>query len=249
PNIVSIHEVGEHDGQFYFSMDYVEGNDLAEIVGRGPISPRRAAAYLQTICHAIQYSHEQGILHRDLKPSNILIARFDQPRITDFGLAKPLAVDSEQSGEGYVFGSPGYISPEQILPQSPALGPASDVYSLGAVLYHLLTGRVPFAAGTVEETLRQVTTTEPAAPRLLNPEIPRDLETICLKCLQKVPSQRYASASALAEDLRRWLRGEPITARPISKVERSWRWCRREPALAAMAVAASGLLLIGSILI
>ena len=243
PNIVGIYEIGEHKGQHYFSMEYIEGGNLAELVRDGPLAPRRAAEFLKTIAAALAYAHERGILHRDLKPSNVLVDEHDQPHVTDFGLAKILTGDNDLTLSGQVLGTPSYMSPEQGAGRSAELGPATDIYSLGAVLYHLLTGRPPFAAETPAETLRQAKEVEPVAPRALNASVPRDLETICLKCLAKEPARRYPTAQELAADLDRFLRGEPIHARPVTRVERAWRWCRREPALAG-AIGAVALLLI-----
>ena len=209
PNIVAIHEVGEHHGQHYFSMDYVEGPTLEEQVRKGPLPPQRAAALVRTIAEAIHYAHGQGILHRDLKPSNVLVDHLDQPRITDFGLAKVLTGDSELTLTGQPLGSPGYMAPEQASGKPGEVGPHSDVYALGAVLYHLLTGRAPFHAETLTEVLRQVRETEPVRPGVLNPSVPRDLETICLKCLEKEPHRRYQTAQDLAEELGRFAAGRP----------------------------------------
>lgn len=234
PNIVAIHEVGDHDGQHYFSMDYVEGQSLAELVRDKPLAARLAGRHLKTIAEAIHYAHKRGTLHRDLKPSNVLIDLFEQPHVTDFGLAKRLQGTSRLTVAGQVLGSPNYMPPEQAEPKRGAVSAASDVYSLGAILYHLLTGRPPFLAETLEDTLRQLLNSEPVSPRLLNASVPRDLETICLKCLRKEPQRRYESAQALAEDLGRWLAGKPIFARPVSPPEKLWRWCRRKPALAAV---------------
>jgi eukaryotic-like serine/threonine-protein kinase len=234
PNVVAIHEVGEHHGQQYFSMDYIEGRSLAEVIRRTPLPAARAARYVKIIAEAIQYAHQQGILHRDLKPHNVLIDAQDEPRITDFGLARQIDVESDLTISGAVLGTPSYMPPEQAAGKRREIGPASDVYSLGAILYDLLTGRPPFRADTPLDTLRQVIDIEPAPPRLLNPKVPRDLETICLKCLAKTPAQRYASAQELADDLGRFLRQEPIHARPISSGERLWRWSRRQPALAGL---------------
>ena len=181
PNIVAIHEVGEREGQPYFSMDFVPGRTLADIVREGPLPAQRAATYLKAISAAVHYAHQQGILHRDLKPSNVLIDANDQPRITDFGLAKRLTGDSELTLTGQVLGSPNYLSPEQAAGRQAEVGRASDVYALGAMLYHLVTGRPPFQADALTTLLGQVMETEPVAPRLLNASIPRDLETICLK--------------------------------------------------------------------
>ncbi len=232
PNIVAIHEVGEHEGQQYFSMDYVEGQTLADVARDKPLSAQRAATYLKTIAEAVHFAHEHGILHRDLKPSNILIDASDQPRVTDFGLAKRLTVDSDLTLTGQVLGSPNFMSPEQAEGRHKAVGPASDVYSLGGLLYHLVTRQPPFQSDTLTTLLKQVIETEPVPPRLLNPSVPRDLETICLKCLEKDVRRRYPSARALAEDLSRFLRGEPIQARPVGAVGKAWKWCQRRPALA-----------------
>ncbi len=246
PNIVAIHEVGQYESQPFFSMDYVEGRSLADLARNEPMTGRRAGGYLKTIAEAVQYAHSQGILHRDLKPSNILVDQFDQPRITDFGLAKRLDAEAHLTITGQMLGSPSFMPPEQASGDRRAAGPASDVYSLGAILYQLLTGRPPFVAGTIPETLRLVAETEPVSPRLLLPSVPRDLETICLKCLQKEPRRRYPTAQEFADDLGRYLLNEPIRARPVSRAERAWRWCGRNRALAgALAVAVTLLLVVG----
>lgn len=248
PNIVAVHEVGVHEGQHFFSMDYVEGQNLAQLVGNRPLSPLQAARYVKLIAEAIHYAHQQGILHRDLKPSNVLIASAtDQPRVTDFGLAKRLVVppsggtgpaEAETPSDfltltGEVLGSPNFMPPEQASGCRGKVGRPSDVYGLGGILYHLLTARAPFQAESLETIVTQVINTEPVSPRLLNPSVPRDLETICLKCLEKESVRRYATAKDLAEELTRFLSHEPIHARPATRVERVWRWCRRKPALAA----------------
>jgi eukaryotic-like serine/threonine-protein kinase len=249
PNIIAIHEVGEHEGQPFFSMDYVEGQSLAELAHNQPLPARPAAAYLKTIAEAVEHAHSKGVLHRDLKPSNILIDHNDQPRITDFGLAKRLtdfqlsAPDPQLTLTGQVLGSPNFMPPEQATGDKRSVGPASDVYSLGAILYQLLTGRPPFLAETLTQTLRLVAETEPISPRLLNPSVPRDLETACVKCLEKEPAKRYASAQELADELGRFLSDEPIQARPVTQAEKVWRWCRRNRALASSAGAAVVLLL------
>jgi len=244
PNVVSIHEVGEHDGQQYFSMDYVEGRSLAEVIRRTPLPAARAARYVKIIAEAIHYAHQHGILHRDLKPHNVLIDAQDEPRITDFGLARQIDVESDLTISGAVLGTPSYMPPEQAAGKRREIGRASDVYSLGAILYDLLTGRPPFRADTPLDTLRQVIDTEPAPPRLMNRKVPRDLETICLKCLAKMPVQRYSSAQELADDLGRFLRQEPIHARPVGSLGRIWRWSRRQPALAGLAGAVGVLFLL-----
>jgi len=243
PNIVAVHEIGQHDGQHFFSMDYVAGRTLAEIVRDGPLPAARAATYVKTIAGAVHYAHQHGILHRDLKPANVLIDENDQPRITDFGLAKKLT-DSQLSTRnpqltlsGQVLGSPNYLPPEQAEPKQGAVGPPSDIYALGAILYHLVTGRPPFQAESLTTLLRQVIESDPVAPRLLNPGIPRDLETICLKCLEKEPPRRYATAQALADDLGRFLNHEPVLARPVGVSGRTWRWCRRQPVRAGLVAA------------
>jgi WD40 repeat protein/tRNA A-37 threonylcarbamoyl transferase component Bud32 len=246
PNIVAIHEVGKHEGQHYFSMDFIEGISLAELVREKPLPGQRAAKYVKIIADAIDYAHQQGTLHRDLKPSNVLIDANDQPRVTDFGLAKRIEGGSEQTATGQVIGTPSYMPPEQAGARRGALGPASDVYSVGAILYELLTGRPPFRAETPVDTLLQVLEAEPVSPRLLNSRVERDLETICLKCLQKVPARRYASAHELSEDLLRYQAGEPIKARPVGRLERLGRWAKRNPALATVSSLAVVALLAGT---
>jgi WD40 repeat protein len=229
PNIVAIHEVGEHEGRLYFSMDYVEGQSLAALVREHPLPAETAARHVKTAAEAIHYAHRQGFLHRDLKPSNILIDEANQPRITDFGLAKRMDSDSGLTITGAVLGTPSYMSPEQAAGKSDQVGPASEVYSLGAILYELLTGRPPLQAATPLDTVLLVLNSEPVSPRLLAPKLNRDLETICLKCLEKERRRRYQSAQELADDLDRYLNRKPILARPINQVNRAWRWCRRNP--------------------
>lgn len=251
PNIVAIHDVGEHEGQPYFSMDLIAGHTLAEAVRDQPVSARRGAVYVKTIAEAVQYAHDHGVLHRDLKPSNVLIDESDQPHITDFGLAKRLSSPDgvmeslELTFTGQVLGSPNFMSPEQAEGRPHAIGPAADIYSLGALLYHLLTRQPPFQADTLTTLLKQVVETDPVAPRLLNPSIPHDLETICLKCLEKEPSRRYPTALALAEDLGRYLESKPISARPVGPAAKAWKWCRRRPALAGVTSAAVIILVLG----
>ncbi|MBI3415424.1 MAG: protein kinase [Verrucomicrobia bacterium] len=235
PNIVAVHDVGVHEGQHFFSMDFVEGQNLTQLVGNRPLPAQHAARYLKQIAEAIHYAHQQGILHRDLKPSNVLIdAASDQPRVTDFGLAKRLDGESSITMTGQVLGSPNFMPPEQASGTRGKVGRHSDVYGLGGILYFLLTARPPFQGETLEATLHAALHVEPIAPRLLNASVPRDLETICLKCLEKEPAKRYASAQELADELGRFLRDEPIHARPVTRVEQAWRWCRRKPALAAL---------------
>ncbi len=247
PNIVAIHEIGELEGRHFFSMDYVEGPSLQEAVRREPFSPKRAALCVRALAAAVHYAHQQGVLHRDLKPSNVLLGPADQPMITDFGLAKVLTSDTELTMSGQVLGTPGYLPPEQASGHRGEVGPPSDVYGLGTLLYYLLTSRPPFQAQEVTDVLDQVLNREPVSPRLLNPSAPRDLETICLKCLEKDAARRYPSARELAEDLDRHLAGETILARPVSPPEQAWRWCRRKPALAGALAACVVALLVGVI--
>ncbi|MBI2925631.1 MAG: protein kinase [Verrucomicrobia bacterium] len=245
PNIVAIHETGEIDGQHFYSMDFVESRSLAAIVREHPLPARQAAAYVKTIAEAIHYAHEHGILHRDLKPSNILIDARDAPHVTDFGLAKLMEGESDMTLTGQVLGSPSYMAPEQAAGRSRDVDARTDVYALGAILYELVSGRPPFKADTSLETLKLVVETEPVALRLLNPRLPRDLETICLKCLEKEPGKRYATAQVLAEELSRFLEGKPVLARPVSRLAKVWRWCRRNPRLALATSAALLSLLVG----
>ncbi|HOY57320.1 MAG TPA: protein kinase [Verrucomicrobiota bacterium] len=245
PNIVGIHEVGEHEGQPYFSMEYVLGMTLSERVRAGPMPPREAARCVATVARAIQYAHDSGVLHRDLKPSNILLDRQGQPRVSDFGVAKRLDADAPITASGQILGTPAYISPEQIDANRGAVTVRSDVYSLGAVLYHVLTGRPPFEGKTEAEVFRAVIENEPPTPRARNREIPRNLETICLRCLAKEPARRYPSATALADDLERWLEGHPIQARPVSLAERGWLWAKRKPAIAALSAVLVATLALG----
>lgn len=248
PGIVAVYEAGEVANQPFLAMELVEGRSLAERVRENPLAPRIAAGLLRAIADAVHHAHTHGVLHRDIKPANILLDIDDQPRVTDFGLAKRLDGSTDLTVTGQMLGSPHYLSPEAALGgKTESLTPASDVYSLGATLYHVLTGRPPLLADSVAETLARVRDQAPVAPRLLNPAIPTDIETICLRCLEKKPEQRYASALAFGEDLARWERGEPILARPATPLERAVKWTRRHPARAALigVLILSGLILTG----
>jgi WD40 repeat protein len=239
PHIVPIYEVGEHEGQHYFSMKYVDGGSLADQVPRLVKDPKAAAGLLAVVARAVHHAHQRGILHRDLKPGNILLDAQGQPHVTDFGLAKRVEGDAGQTRTGAIVGTPSYMAPEQARAEK-GLTTAVDVYALGAILYELLTGRPPFRAATQLDTVLQVMEKDPARPRTLNPAADRELEIICLKCLEKEPTRRYDSAAALADDLERWLRGEPILAQPAGRCARLVKWVKRRPAAAAL-VALSGL--------
>ncbi|MEO8425793.1 MAG: WD40 repeat domain-containing serine/threonine-protein kinase [Verrucomicrobiota bacterium] len=247
PNIVPIYETGEHDGQHFFSMALIDGPTLGEALGRKPMPARRAAQTVVTVARAVHFAHQRGVLHRDLKPSNILLDAQGEPHLTDFGLAKFIQKDSTLTHTNAVLGTPAYMSPEQARGDTKAVTTAADVYGLGAVLYETLTGTPPFGGGTSLETIRQVLDEEPRRPSFFNAGVDRDLETICLKCLEKEPTRRYGSSEALAEDLERWLRQEPILARPASTWEKAFKWIRRKPSLAGALAAALLLLLIVAI--
>jgi serine/threonine protein kinase/Flp pilus assembly protein TadD len=249
PQIVPIYEIGERDGSCYFSMKFVEGGQLDQIVRREPMSTRRAAELLVKIARTVQFAHERGILHRDIKPGNILLDRNGEPHLTDFGLARLIEQESTVTNSFDVLGTPSYMAPEQAAGHVKKLSPAADVYSLGAVFYQMLTGEPPFAGGTTYETIRLVMETEPRSPRLWNPKVDVDLATICLKCLEKEPQRRYPTALALAEDLERWLSHEPIRARPTNVFRRAGKWIRRNPTTAALVPALVGLLVLASVVL
>jgi len=264
-HIVHIHEIGVHDGQSFFSMDLIEGGDLSQHISnlKSPMASRDAAKLLATIARAVHHAHQRGVLHRDLKPANILLDRANEPHITDFGLAKLIETDSSLTLSHAVLGTPAYMAPEQAAGKAKEISTATDLYSLGAILYELLTGQPPFTGATPAEIVRKVIDEEPVPPHLVSrssrreeaqtsgaetlsikesqslltsaaTRIDKDLETICLKCLEKDPARRYSTADALAEELERWLRGEPILARPVTFTERLWKWTRRHPAVSAL---------------
>jgi TolB-like protein/Tfp pilus assembly protein PilF len=241
PCIVPIYEVGERDGSCYFSMKFVEGGQLDEVIRREPMPPRRAAELIAKVARTVHYAHEHRILHRDIKPGNILLDRKGEPHLTDFGLARLVESESTVTRTLEVLGTPSYMAPEQAVGNNSTISSVTDVYGLGAVLYQLLTGQPPFAGGTTYETIKLLLDTEPRQPRFLNPKIDRDLSTICLKCLDKDPKRRYSSALALAEDLERWLKHEPIRARHTGIFARGRKWMQRNPATALSTASLVGL--------
>jgi serine/threonine-protein kinase len=246
PNIVQVYEVGKHGGYPFLSLEYVGGGSLAQRFTGTPQPPPEAARLVETLARAMHYAHQRGILHRDLKPANVLLTEDGIPKVADFGLAKQLDVQTGQTQSGSILGTPSYMAPEQAAGLTHALGPAVDIYALGAILYEALTGRPPFTGATALDTLDQVRNQESVPPSRLQPKVPVDLETICLKCIQKEPTKRYASALDLADDLRRFLNREPIRARPTSRAERLQRWCRRNPVVASLVAAVAVLLVSGT---
>src|SRR5262245_49342492 len=234
PGIVPIYEVGERDGSCYFSMRFVEGGQLDQVIKREPMSIRQAAELISKVARTVHYAHEHGILHRDIKPGNLLLDAKGEPLLTDFGLARLVEAESTVTRTKEVMGTASYMAPEQAVGNTAAVSSATDVYGLGAVLYQLLTGHPPFAGGTTYETIKLVLDTEPRQPRLLNPKIDRDISTICLKCLEKDPKHRYSSALSLAEDLEHWLKHEPIQARRTGLFTRARKWVRRNPSTAVL---------------
>jgi hypothetical protein len=264
PNIVQVYEVGEHQGLPYCALEFCPGGSLAVRLAGTPLPPTTAAQVTETLARAMHAAHQAGVVHRDLKPANVLLVPSDrpeavalggdpgkperfEPKVTDFGLAKRLDVEGAgQTQSGAILGTPSYMAPEQAAGQSKEIGPAADTYALGAVLYELLTGRPPFRAATPLDTLLQVLDDEPVPPGRLNAGVPRDLETVCLKCLAKEPAKRYSSALELAEDLRRFRQGEPIRARPVGRLERAARWARRNPVVAGSLAAVVLVLVAGT---
>jgi serine/threonine protein kinase/tetratricopeptide (TPR) repeat protein len=236
PNIVQIYDVGEQDEQPYFTLEYVENGSLSDRIGKSVLAPREAARFIEMIAQAVHCAHERGIIHRDLKPGNILLTREGTPKITDFGLAKLVDDDTAHTRTGSVVGTPSYMAPEQALGQNKIIGPAADIYALGSILYETLTGRPPFRGDTPMHVLLRLSNEDPEPMGRIHPGVPRDLETICLKCLQKEPRKRYHTALALAEDLQRFLAHEPIRARPTRMWERSIKWIRRRPTKAALII-------------
>jgi predicted Ser/Thr protein kinase len=243
PNIVSIHEIGQAGDEPYFTMDYVEGEPLSTLLQRGPLPPTQAVALLKQVVAAIQHAHQQGIIHRDLKPSNVLLDAAGHAFVTDFGLARNLNQSGQLTEAGAILGTPQYMAPEQARGQAEWIGEATDIHALGAILYEMLTGRPPYGAGPALDILVRLVNEEPPAPRRLDRRVPRDLETICLKCLQKDPAKRYPAVSALLEDLRRFEIGEPLLARREGIIARVVRWARRRWKLAAVAAATAVLVL------
>ncbi len=271
-NIVQIYETGEHDGCPYLSLEFVEGGSLEQQMRESPTTPSGAAELVETLARAMDFAHQHGIVHRDLKPANILLAnqgghftvirrketgsvslaanhgsRSTLPKIADFGLAKHVDNDSSNTQSGTILGTPCYMAPEQAQGHNDQVGPPADIYALGSILYELLIGRPPFKANNPLDTIRQVIAQDPVPPRQLEPRVPLDLETICLKCLEKDPARRFATAADLADDLRRFLDGHPIQSRPIRAWERAWKWARRRPAIMAL-IGVCSLAVVGMVL-
>jgi len=235
PNVVQIHDIGEHEGCLFLSLEYISGGSLDSRLIARPLPPSEAASLVEQLAGAIQAAHDAGIIHRDLKPANVLLDQNGTPKVTDFGLAKQRDESHRLTVSGTAAGTPSYMAPEQVLVEPEKIGPATDVYGLGCILYECLTGRPPFAGPTTLETMRQVADDEVVSVRRLQAGVPPDLETICIKCLEKDPAKRYASAQKLADDLASFRAGEPINARPLGPAERAWRWARRHPVVPLLA--------------
>ena len=249
PNIVSIYEIGEHDGQHFFSMALVDGKSLLEPLKDGPLAANEAAAIMAKVAEAIDYAHSKGVIHRDIKPANILIDSKGDPKITDFGLARIDEGDSNLTRTGLILGTPSFMPPEQAAGRVRDIGPLSDVYSIGATMYSLITGQPAFLGSSPLDTLNMVLSQPPKDPRSYVPSIPKDLQTICLKCLEKNPRDRYPSAGALSSDLNNFLNGEPITARPPSPMTKLRYWVKRHPSLVRVAASVFlTLMIVGSLL-
>ena len=236
PNIVQIYDWGEQDGRPYFALEFIDGGSLDRRLAGTPLPPAEAVVLIETLARAMHVAHQRNIIHRDLKPANVLLSAAGAPKITDFGLAKQLDSQLAHTMSGAILGTPSYMAPEQAAGKGAQIGPATDVYALGAILYETLTGRPPFKGPSAWDTMQQVISDDPVPPSKLQPKLPRDLETVCLKCLAKAPAQRYGSAMELAEDLRRYQVGEPIQARPTALWRRLWKWAERRPARAFIGV-------------
>jgi serine/threonine-protein kinase len=243
PNLARLYESGRHAGLPYFTLEYLPGGSLADRLATGPLPVREAAGVVEGAARGVAHAHQAGIIHRDLKPANILLASDGTAKVADFGLAKRLGAGDGPTTTGSVLGTPSYMAPEQADGRK-GVGPAADVYGLGAVLYECLTGRPPFRASTPLDTILQVVSEEPVPPARLNPQVPRDLDTVCLKCLEKEPRRRYGAAGDLADELRRFLDGRPVLARPVGPLGRGWKWARRNPTVAGL-LGAVGLSLMG----
>ena len=246
PHIVQIYSIGDANGLPYVELEYLPGGSLDRQLDGTPWKSDRAARLVEQLARAVADAHAQGIIHRDLKPANVLLSVDGTPKVSDFGLAKFLGSDSGLTGSDAIMGSPSYMAPEQAEGKTREVGPEADVYALGTILYELITGRPPFRGASILETLEQVKTAEAVPPSRLVPRLPRDIETISLKCLQKEPAKRYRTSAALAEDLHRFQAGEPILARRIGTPERVWRWCRRNPVVSGLIAIVAMALVLGT---